>query len=92
MEVSREVSFHAFHSHRGMLSEPVHDHEFKVRILLEGEPNEEGFICDFRAVKRIFNRVHRAIENVRIRPQPSKNRHNIFIYFPHHLHLWTLLV
>ena len=24
---------------------------------MEGEPNEEGFIVDFRAVKRIFKRV-----------------------------------
>ena len=40
-----------------MLSEPKHDHDYKVRIVMEGEPNEEGFIVDFRAVKRIFKRV-----------------------------------
>jgi len=57
MLVSREVGFHAFHSHKGMLSEPSHDHEFKVVLWMEGEVNEEGFVCDFRAVKRIFNNV-----------------------------------
>lgn len=57
MLVSREVGFKATHSHKGMLSEPKHEHDFKVVIWMEGEPNEEGFICDFRAVKRIFNNV-----------------------------------
>jgi 6-pyruvoyl-tetrahydropterin synthase len=28
-----------------------------VRITMIGEPNEEGFVCDFRAVKRLFKRV-----------------------------------
>ncbi len=57
MVVSREMTFHARHSHRGMLTEPSHGHEFRVRISIKGDPNEEGFICDFRAVKRIFNRM-----------------------------------
>jgi 6-pyruvoyltetrahydropterin/6-carboxytetrahydropterin synthase len=57
MLVSREIGFHAFHSHKGMLSEPHHDHDYKVTITMEGEPNEEGFFVDFRAVKRIFRRV-----------------------------------
>lgn len=57
MIVSREMGFRAFHSHHGMLTEPSHEHEFRVIVSMKGEPNEEGFICDFRAVKRIFNRV-----------------------------------
>lgn len=40
-----------------MLSEPSHEHDYKIVIWMEGEPNEEGFVCDFRAVKRIFNNV-----------------------------------
>src|SRR5262245_7147253 len=40
-----------------MLSEPVHPHDFKVRVGMRGEPNEEGFIADFRAVKRLFRRI-----------------------------------
>jgi 6-pyruvoyltetrahydropterin/6-carboxytetrahydropterin synthase len=40
-----------------MMFEPLHPHDFTVRITLEGEVNEEGFICDFRAVKRLFNRL-----------------------------------
>lgn len=57
MVVCREIEFQAFHSHHGMLSEPVHPHDFKVRVSMKGEPNEEGFIADFRAVKRLFRRI-----------------------------------
>lgn len=57
MVVSREIGFRAQHSHRGMLLEPKHFHDFVCRIVMKGEPNEEGFLCDFRAVKRIFKRV-----------------------------------
>ena len=57
MIVSREIVFHAFHSHHGMLFEPCHGHDFTVVIGMEGELNEEGFIVDYRAVKRTFNRV-----------------------------------
>lgn len=57
MLVSREVEFRAFHSHKGMLFEPNHAHDFKVKIVIEGELNEEGFFVDFRAVKRLFRRV-----------------------------------
>lgn len=57
MLVSREIGFQAVHSHRGMLLEPKHGHDYICRITMEGTPNEEGFVCDFRAVKRIFKRV-----------------------------------
>ena len=57
MIVSREVSFKAFHSHHGMLFEPLHPHEFHVVIAMKGEPNEEGFVCDYRAVKRLFKKL-----------------------------------
>jgi 6-pyruvoyltetrahydropterin/6-carboxytetrahydropterin synthase len=57
MLVSREVGFRAYHSHHGMLVEPRHGHEYVVRITMAGEPNEEGFVCDFRAVKRLFKRL-----------------------------------
>ncbi len=57
MIVSREVTFKAYHSHHGMLFEPNHPHDFSVVIGIEGECNEEGFVCDYRAVKRTFNRL-----------------------------------
>ncbi len=57
MLVSREVGFHALHSHRGMLSEPKHAHDFNVVLTLRGEVNEEGFVVDYRAVKRLFRRL-----------------------------------
>lgn len=57
MLVSREIGFKAQHSHRGMLLEPKHGHDYVCRLIMHGEANEEGFVCDFRAVKRIFKRV-----------------------------------
>ena len=57
MVVSREIGFRAYHSHHGMLTEPSHGHDYVVRITIEGEPNEEGFVCDFRAVKRLFKKL-----------------------------------
>ena len=57
MRVSREIGFQASHSHHGMMYEALHPHDFVVRITMEGPLNEEGFICDFRAVKRLFNHL-----------------------------------
>ena len=57
MQLSREISFRAFHSHKGMLYEPHHEHEFKVTLSMKGDLNEEGFFVDFRAVKRLFRRI-----------------------------------
>ncbi len=55
--LSRELSFKAYHSHKGMMYEPHHSHVFKVVVSIHGEINEEGFTCDFRAIKRIVNKV-----------------------------------
>ena len=57
MIVQREVGFRAFHSHHGMMYEATHPHDFRVSVSMQGEPNEEGFICDFRAVKRMMKRL-----------------------------------
>lgn len=57
MIVYREVGFRALHSHHGMMVEVTHPHNFKVVVGIRGEPNEEGFVCDFRAVKRIMKRL-----------------------------------
>lgn len=59
MRVSREIVFNAVHSHHGMLREPKHGHEYHVIVTMEGRPNVEGFVCDFRAVKRLFNKLVR---------------------------------
>lgn len=55
--LSRELMFKAYHSHKGMMYEPHHSHTFKIVISILGKINEEGFICDFRAVKRIANKL-----------------------------------
>lgn len=40
-----------------MLFEPVHEHEFHVVVGIRAPVNEEGFVCDYRAVKRTFKKV-----------------------------------
>jgi 6-pyruvoyltetrahydropterin/6-carboxytetrahydropterin synthase len=40
-----------------MLSEPLHPHDFTVVITMDQPLNEEGFVVDYRAVKRTFNRL-----------------------------------
>jgi 6-pyruvoyl-tetrahydropterin synthase len=55
--VFRELQFRAIHSHHGMMSEPPHSHDFRLVGGIEGGLNEEGFVCDFRAVKRLVQRV-----------------------------------
>lgn len=57
MVVTREMEFKASHSHRGMLFEPHHEHLYKVKLVMDAPLNEEGFVVDFRAVKRLFKRV-----------------------------------
>ncbi len=57
MILSREIGFTARHSHKGMLFEPTHEHNYVVRVSFEGDTNEEGFVVDFRAVKRLFLRL-----------------------------------
>ena len=57
MILSREIGFSARHSHKGMLYEPSHAHNYVVRVSFEGHTNEEGFVVDFRAVKRLFLRL-----------------------------------
>jgi len=51
------MEFRASHSHKGMLVEPHHEHLYKVKLMMDGNLNEEGFVVDFRAVKRLFRRV-----------------------------------
>ena len=57
MILSREIGFTARHSHKGMLYEPSHVHHYVVRVSFVGDTNEEGFVVDFRAVKRLFLRL-----------------------------------
>lgn len=57
VRLSREITFKARHSHRGMMFEPSHPHDFSVRLFFEGVLNEEGFLVDFRAVKRLAHRL-----------------------------------
>lgn len=84
MRVSREITFRARHSHRGMLYEPSHEHEFRVTLTVEAPLNEEGFVVDFRAVKRTFRRiVARQLEGAdldRVFPFPTAEAMAVYVW------------
>ncbi len=55
MFVSRDFKFDAAHylpSYKGKC-ERLHGHTYKLRVTLEGEPDEEGMIVDFGDIKRV---------------------------------------
>ena len=56
--VSRSLQFKARHSHRGLLQEKSHIHTYTLRISIKGKAGKEGFVCDFRILKRVIqNRI-----------------------------------
>lgn len=55
MLISREFKFDAAHNlvrYHGKC-ERLHGHTYRLRVTLEGRPDEEGMICDFTELKRI---------------------------------------
>ncbi len=55
--ISREFKFDAAHNltrYRGKC-EKLHGHTYRLRVTLEGEPDEDDMIIDFGDLKRIVN-------------------------------------
>ncbi|WP_036225606.1 6-carboxytetrahydropterin synthase QueD [Mesoaciditoga lauensis] len=55
--VSKEFKFDAAHNlikYHGKC-EKLHGHTYKLRVTLNGKPNEEGMVYDFVELKRIVN-------------------------------------
>lgn len=55
MLLSKEFKFHSAHflpSYHGKC-ENLHGHTYKLRVTIEGQPDEEGMIKDFVEVKKI---------------------------------------
>jgi len=56
----------------------VHGHNVRVQVELEGEPNKDGFLVDFKVVKGIINKLDHKDVNKFIE-QPTAE--NICIYY-----------
>ncbi|BBJ27602.1 6-carboxy-5,6,7,8-tetrahydropterin synthase [Athalassotoga saccharophila] len=55
--ISKEFKFDAAHNlvnYHGKC-EKLHGHTYKLRVTLEGKPDDEGMIIDFAELKRIVN-------------------------------------
>ena len=57
MLVSKEFKFDAAHNlvHYHGKCEKLHGHTYKLRVTLEGTPNQEGLVFDFLELKKIVN-------------------------------------
>jgi len=57
MKVGREFSFDASHflpDYKGKC-ERVHGHTYRLKVVVEGEPNENGMVMDFSELKGAVN-------------------------------------
>jgi len=68
--LSQKGSFTASHSHSGTLAEKSHVHRFTYEVTFYGPLNEEGYLLDFREVKKVLTKV--------ILPLKEKNLSTLF--------------
>jgi len=58
MDLSVEYRFSAAHSIKIKGEpEPLHGHDFRIRITLSGKPDEDGFIIDFLELEKIVQKL-----------------------------------
>ena len=86
MLLSKDFKFDAAHNliHYHGKCEKLHGHTYRLRVVLEGEPDAEGMIIDFLELKRIVNeqvisRLDHAYLND-IMPQPSAENIALWIW------------
>ncbi len=86
MLLSKDFTFDAAHNlvHYHGKCERLHGHTYKLRVVLEGQPNSEGMIMDFIELKAIVNeravsRLDHAYINDII-PQPSAENIALWVW------------
>ena len=86
MLLSKDFKFDAAHNliHYHGKCEKLHGHTYRLRIVLEGEPDSEGMIMDFIDLKQIVNeqvisRLDHAYINDII-PQPSAENIALWVW------------
>ena len=86
MLISKDFKFDAAHNliHYHGKCEKLHGHTYRLRVVLEGQPDSEGMIIDFIELKHIVNervisRLDHAYLN-EIIPQPSAENIALWIW------------
>ena len=86
MLISKDFKFDAAHNliHYHGKCEKLHGHTYRLRVVLEGEPDAEGMIIDFIELKqivkeRVISRIDHAYINDII-PQPSAENIAVWIW------------
>ena len=80
IRVTKQVEFSAAHS---VLDEPLHGHNYKLSVTVQGPLNEGGILIDFRELKEILREVlkdldHRNLND--ILPNPTAERVALFLW------------
>lgn len=68
--LTQKGSFTASHSHGGTLAERSHSHRFSYEVTFYGPLNKEGYLLDFREVKKVLVSV--------LQPLKKKNLSSLF--------------
>ena len=86
MLISKDFKFDAAHNlvHYHGKCEKLHGHTYRLRVVLEGQPDSEGMIIDFIELKhivrdRVISRLDHAYINDII-PQPSAENIAVWIW------------
>lgn len=61
--LTQKGSFTASHSHGGTLAEKLHKHTFVYEVTFYGPLNKEGYLIDFREVKKVLSVITRPLKN-----------------------------
>jgi len=57
MKIAREFTFDSAHflkDYKGKC-ENMHGHTYRIRVVIEGEPKENGLVMDFTDIKKVVN-------------------------------------
>lgn len=81
--LTQKGSFTASHSHGGTLAENLHSHRFTYEVTFYGPLNKEGYLLDFREVKKVLSALTRPLKNKDLStlfPDPTTEAIGIWLY------------
>ncbi|HUT85204.1 MAG TPA: 6-carboxytetrahydropterin synthase [Elusimicrobiales bacterium] len=82
--LTKKSRFTASHHHDGSLNEGEHKHIFEYEITLSGKINKEGFLVDFRQVKKhLAEKINKVLGGTSLNtvlPNPTTENVAIWIY------------
>ena len=84
MDLSVEYRFSAAHSVKIKGNpEPLHGHDFRVRVTISGKPDEDGFLIDFLELEKIVKPVIDELDHKNLNTifaQPTVENIGIWIF------------